>query len=196
MARQSYSANPNGIESDNDANGDLDYLPNTHPVISNITIAGTSTGTSTKSGTTYNLLYAAHIRRYSAATIVNGIFYGFPSGIVNNGGDTSAITLLSNVGTAYPSSTTTYVGFTGLATSNVTVDAPANLVLTSPFGTFEGGTSYKNGGLTPNSGSANGPAYNANTNLGSFFDVPAKKGGANDKASTSGANWLAETWVK
>jgi hypothetical protein len=194
---QSYSANPNGIESDNDASGHTDYLPNTHPVISNITIAGTSTGNVAGGavGSSHALLYAAHLRRYSGATIVNGIFYGFPSGIVNNGGNTSGITLLTNVGTA-TTSANTYVGFSSLASSNVTVTNATSLVLTSPFGTFESGTSYKLGGLTPSGSPATGPAYNANTNLGSFFDVPSKRGGANDKSSTNGANWLAEAWVR
>jgi len=197
-----YSSNPNGIEADNDASGSSN-LPKTHPVISNITIAGTSTGTSTYNSTTYNLLYAAHLRRNTGATIVNGIFYGFPKGIVNNGGNTSGITLLTNVGTA-TTSTNTYVGFSSLdTTSNITVATPGNLVLPYPFGTYEGNTyatgslslSYKNGGLTPSSGDATGDPYDA-TALGSFFDEPYSIGGANDKLSAYGANWLAATWVR
>lgn len=182
---QSYSANPNGIESDNDASGHTDYLPNTQPVISNITIAGTSTGNVAGGavGSSHALLYAAHLRRYSGATIVNGIFYGFPSGIVNNGGNTSGIILNTNVGTA-TTSTNTYVGFSSLASSNVTVGSAANLVLTSPFG------SYKSGDLMPSSGNA----YDAvPTNLGGFFNNTDYIGGALD---ANGNQWLNATWVR
>jgi len=190
---QSYSANPNGIESDNNATG-VNVTPYTHPVISNITIAGTSTGNVTGGavGSTHALLYAAHLRRYSGATIVNGIFYGFPSGIVNNGGNTSAITLNTNVGTA-TSSSNTYVGsFSSASTNNVTVANAASLILASPFGTFEGGTSFKLGGLTASGSPANEDPYDA-TALGTFFDAPYSLGGALD---ATGSQWLAASWVK
>jgi len=142
------------------------------------------------------LLYAAHIRRYSGATIVNGIFYGFPKGIVNNGGAADSITLNTNVGTATTSySTNTYSGsFSSVSSNNVTVANATSLALTSPFGTFESGTSYKNGGLSPidDDTPADGVPYNA-TLLGSFFVNPAKIGGALDATNT---NWLAATWVR
>jgi hypothetical protein len=192
----SYSANPNGIESDNDEDSSPN-TPLTHAVISNITIAGTSTGTVAGGGVgaTHALLNAANIRRNSGITIVNGIFYGYPGGIVNNGGATAAIVLDTNVGTTVPTSASAYTGFTNLPASNITVAGATNLVLVSPFGTYNGGTSYKNGGLTPSSGAALNTAVYDASQLDAFFETPYFLGGANDVEDTEGANWLEECWV-
>jgi hypothetical protein len=185
----SYSANPNGIESDNDEDASS-LTPFTHAVISNITIAGTSDGTVSGGGAPGNtLLNAAHIRRNSGITIVNGIFYGYPTGLYNEDGTSAAITLDTNVGTAVPDSSNAYVNFASVpAASNVTVADATSLVLTSPFG------DYKTGALTPSGSPATGPAYNANANLDTFFDVPTRRGGANVPGSN--VNWLAEAWVR
>jgi hypothetical protein len=184
---QSYSENPNGIESDNDGNSSYN-TPTTHAVISNITIAGTSSGTVADggSGNNHELLYAAHIRRNSGITIVNGIFYGYPAGIRNNGGNTSAIVLDTNVGTTNPASANAYVGFSSLPASNIAVANSASLVLTSPFG------NYKAEALTPSRGDAAEDPYDAYDLDNSFFVTPSYLGGAND---ANRANWLAQFWV-
>jgi hypothetical protein len=179
-----YSSNPNGIESDNDASEDDDNTPFTHPVISNITIAGTVDGAVAGGGDAGYLKDAAHLRRKTSFTIVNAIFYGYPNGLHNDNANAS-FTLLTNVGTAF-NANSTYLNFSGIDASNISVAAPGNLVLTSPFG------SYKSGGLTPLSGDADAIPYDAKT-LDAFFDTPDIRGGANDPL---GFNWLNATWVR
>jgi hypothetical protein len=188
----SYSANPNGIESDNEGSTlETPSLPLTHAVISNITIAGTSNGLVAGGGASGALLNAAQIRRNSGITIVNGIFYGYPNGLNGLSSSADAITLNTNVGTALPSDSA-YVNFASVPASNVTVANAASLILTSPFGTFEGGTSYKSGGLTPSGGDALGDSYDASL-LDAFFDTPDLLGGANDAI---GNQWLNAIWVR
>ena len=68
-----YSANANGIECDNNATGAL-VEPYTRPVISNLTVVGTSTGSTTGSGT---VLYGAHFRRATRLVLRNSILYGY-----------------------------------------------------------------------------------------------------------------------
>ncbi|WP_207513519.1 hypothetical protein [Longitalea luteola] len=70
---ETYSANPNGIESDNNGTGAADQ-PFTNPYISNMTVIGWSNAIS---GT----LSAAHFRRHSLYDVRNSIFIGFPRGI-------------------------------------------------------------------------------------------------------------------
>jgi hypothetical protein len=182
---QVYTTDPNGIESDNDGIASS-LLPFTHPVISNITIAGTADGTVADGENNNSLLAAARFRRNSSFTLVNAIFYGYPTGVWNNNANAS-FTLDTNVGTALPS-TNTYVGFTSLPASDVTVANAASLELDSPFG------SYKNDGLTPSSGDAAGVPYDASL-LDAFFDTPVFLGGAND-SDLFGTNWLSATWVR
>jgi hypothetical protein len=68
----SYSANANGIECDNNAGGS-DATPFTRPVISNLTIVGTSTGTAAGG----NVLYGAHFRRATRFVLRNSVVYGY-----------------------------------------------------------------------------------------------------------------------
>lgn len=178
---QTYTTDPNGIESDNDGNSSA-YLPITHPVISNITIAGTSTGSVASGESSNSLLAAARFRRNSSFTLVNAIFYGYPTGVWNNSANAS-FTLGTNVGTAFNSGQT-YRSFGTIATTNVSVAAPGNLVLSNPFG------GYKSGALMATSGDA----YDAvPTNLGGFFNNTDYIGGTLD---ASGNNWLDTTWVR
>lgn len=72
-----YSANPNGIESDNYFTGAL-YTPFTKPVISNMTVFGVY---DSFDASFLNLLSGAQIRRNSSYEIRNSIFMGFPTGI-------------------------------------------------------------------------------------------------------------------
>jgi hypothetical protein len=69
----SFSSDANGIECDNNAGGS-DATPFTRPVISNLTIAGTTTGTASGSGT---VLYGARFRRASHLVLRNSIVYGY-----------------------------------------------------------------------------------------------------------------------
>jgi hypothetical protein len=185
---QTYSSNPNGIESDNDA-GSSGNTPITHPVISNITIVGTVDGKVAGGGVAGYLKDAAELRRNSSFTIVNAIFYGYPNGLHNNSANASFV-LHDNVGTAF-NANATYLGFSNIDASNDSVAIPADLVLTAPFG------NYKTGGLTPSEGPAYDNAVFDPTSLSccsaeSSFVVPVFLGGAND---SYGGNWLAYGWV-
>lgn len=72
---QGYSANPNGIESDNDATGSSN-TPRTKALISNLTVLGVNDSTAAKS---INLLSGANLRRNSSYLIRNSVFAGFPT---------------------------------------------------------------------------------------------------------------------
>ncbi|OQP44604.1 hypothetical protein A4H97_09555 [Niastella yeongjuensis] len=74
-AELSYSANPNGIECDNDATGSNDQ-PITKPQISNMTVIGLETATQA-----IPLWNAAYFRRNSKFNVKNSIFMGFPTGL-------------------------------------------------------------------------------------------------------------------
>jgi hypothetical protein len=189
---QVYTADPNGIESDNDGSSSSN-TPITHPVISNITIAGTSNGTVAAGENSNLLLAAARFRRNSSFTLVNAIFYGYPTGVWNNSANAS-FTLHDNVGTAINAGET-YRNFGTIDASNITVANAGSLELTDPFGSYTGGIwnpSYKNDGLTPSDSPAADDPYDA-TLLGAFFDEPYFRGGAND---AGGYNWLDAIWVR
>jgi hypothetical protein len=130
-----YSANPNGIECDNDATGSSD-APNTKPVISNMTVIGleTSLEASNKS-----LLNAAMLRRNSAFNVKNSIFMGFPTGVNHTSNNTNADKNFShNVVQAFTSvGTFPIVTGCGDATSIVSFaggNANDNVLLANPFG--------------------------------------------------------------
>jgi hypothetical protein len=73
----SYSSNPNGIECDNEAEGDL-VTPYTRPVISNLTVVGTEDGKFVRpDGTVGNLWHGAHFRRATRLVLRNSILYGY-----------------------------------------------------------------------------------------------------------------------
>jgi hypothetical protein len=74
---QNYSANPNGIETDNDGTGSSN-TPLTQAKISNMTVYGLRTNTLADSR---GLLNGAHIRRNSSYIIANSIFAGFNNGV-------------------------------------------------------------------------------------------------------------------
>jgi hypothetical protein len=77
-----YSANPNGIESNNDAagatSGGLPITPRTHPYISNMTVVGVNRA---DSATAKGLLNGALFRVNSGYTVYNSVFFGFPTGL-------------------------------------------------------------------------------------------------------------------
>jgi hypothetical protein len=72
---QNYSANPNGIESDNDAQGSANS-PRTQALISNLTVLGVNDSTDAR---TVNLLSGANLRRNTSYKIKNAVFAGFPT---------------------------------------------------------------------------------------------------------------------
>lgn len=74
-ANHDYSANANGIECDNNPAGSTTTTL-THPVISNLTVVGTSTGATSSPGTG-TVLYATHFRKNARLTLRNSVFYGY-----------------------------------------------------------------------------------------------------------------------
>jgi hypothetical protein len=74
-ANHDYSANANGIECDNNPAGSTTTIL-THPVISNLTVVGTSTGATSSPGTG-TVLYATHFRKNTRLTLRNSVFYGY-----------------------------------------------------------------------------------------------------------------------
>lgn len=74
----------NGFESDNDATGSTN-TPVTHPMFSNVTIAGPKVTTNA-----FNASYkrGAHLRRNTQTSIYNSILMGYPSGLMIDGGAT------------------------------------------------------------------------------------------------------------
>ena len=74
-ATQGYSANPNGIESDNDGQGSSN-TPRTTALLSNLTVLGLNDSATAKN---LNLLSAANLRRNTSYKIKNSVFGGFPT---------------------------------------------------------------------------------------------------------------------
>lgn len=133
----SYSANPNGIECDNDATGSSD-APVTKPVISNMTVIGLETSTDAASKA---LLNAALLRRNSAFNVKNSVFMGFPTGLNHTSNNTNTdknfshnvVHAFTNVGSSFP-----IVSGCGDVLSNVSIaggDANTGILLANPFGT-------------------------------------------------------------
>jgi hypothetical protein len=75
-----YSANPNGIESDNNATG-ASACKATKATISNMTVIGVC-DSSVAAAMSPLLLNGAHIRRASEQVIRNSVFMGFPTGVL------------------------------------------------------------------------------------------------------------------
>lgn len=173
-----YSSDPNGIECDNDETG-TGATPFTHPVLSNLTIVGTSDGKIAGGGyPTGNLYNGARFRRYTQYTLVNSIAYGYPTGIWHNTANTG--TCEYNVVSAI---TTCFLDFP--STPSYICTSLDQITLYSSFG------SYKSGALTP----TGGYALDGNTYVFTdpFFDNVEWKGGALDPNENY---WLADTWVR
>ena len=184
-ASMTYSSDPNGIECDNDASGSSNE-PFTHPVLSNLTIVGTSNGQIAGGGNPTGYLYnGARFRRNTQYTLVNSIAYGYPTGVWNN--TSNSYRFQYNVVWGV---TTPYLDFPvgEPDTTNDDVLSASALGLTSPFGNY-----YNSNALRPTSSS---PAYSGADFTGldtSFFDDSVVYKGA---VSTSGANWLLAAWIR
>ncbi|MBP1614699.1 MAG: hypothetical protein H6Q13_2147 [Bacteroidetes bacterium] len=182
-----YSSDPNGIECDNDGSSSA-LTPFTHPVLSNLTIVGTSTG-ATSAGVA--LKSAADFRRNCRFTLVNSVLYGFPRGILKETANTT-YTLENNVVCAVPS---TGINFSADKTATTTftpsstnsgLTSYSDIGLTSPWGGYKNATA-----LRPNASPANSGADF--TSLDSWFTTTTYKGAI---ALTGTANWLTQTWIK
>lgn len=128
---QGYSANPNGIESDNNAAGTSD-APRTKALISNLTVLGVNDSTVAK---TLNLLSGANLRRNTSYLIRNSVFAGFPTAflIQSTGSLADAGNITHSVIQAY-----TKIADVTLDASNATflsgnVAANTSIKLANPF---------------------------------------------------------------
>lgn len=174
-----YSANPNGIESDNDATGSA-ATPQTNAKISNMTVVGVNRA---DSATAKGLLNGALFRRNSSYTVANSIFMGYPTGanlgsvcgyFQNNlvHGYTTALT--APAGCATVANNTTYTG----------ANPNTSILLANPFNAA--GYDFR-----PVSGSPALLNYNFTGNPGCWTSVTYR--GA--FASGAGNNWMFG-WAK
>ena len=173
VASSRLTSDPNGIECDNDKAGSS-ATPYTHPVLSNFTLIGSTTGTSLKS--------AANFRRNCQFTLVNSILYGFPTGILCQ--TTNSNVFKNNIVNAI---STTYSGITADAT-NTTAANVAAIGLTNAWGTYKNQTN-----LRPNAT----PAIDSAdfSMLDSWFTSTDYVGAI--APTSAGANWLmVGTWVR
>jgi hypothetical protein len=181
-ATQNYSANPNGIESDNNGTGATDE-PRTKAVISNMTVVGVS---SSSDATSLNLLDGAHFRRHSSYEVRNSIFMGFPTGVQ-----------LASAGSQADIANFSYNLVHGFSA----ITNPSTLSLPVSNGQYLGGNANDviqlanpwAGDFRPLTGS---PALTLGTNytgLPSEFETPAYRGAFGEFVSgdTEANNWLA-----
>jgi len=185
-AGENYSANPNGIESDNNATGAPD-APRTKAVISNLTVIGVETSSQ---AATLGLLNGAQFRRHSSYEVRNSIFLGFPTGLNLASAGSQADVANFNHNLVHGFSAVINPSTITLPTSNgqyVSSNANTDIQLADPF----------NGDFRPLSTS---PAVTLSTDyvgLPSTFETPAYRGAfgpyvANDATAN---NWLAG-WAK
>lgn len=176
-----YSKDPNGIECDNDGDG-TSNKPFTHPVLSNLTIVGTSNGE--VAGTTSEsklLKSAADFRRNCGFTLVNSVLGGFPKGIFKE--TTNAdYKLKNNIVSSVPNAGSEYVTFTPDASNTRTA---ITSVLTSPWTYYN----FNSNSLKPVSGGEATSGANFDGLTG--FEIVSYKGAINP----IGQNWLTQNWV-
>ena len=180
-----YSSDPNGIECDNDGSSSA-LTPFTHPVLSNLTIVGTTTG---KTNANVALKSAADFRRNCQFTLVNSVLYGFPRGILKETANTT-YTLENNVVCAVPSTginfsadksaTTTFTP----STTNSGLTSYDDIILNNPWGGYKSVDA-----LMP----VGDPALSGASFAGlTGFDVVTYKGAFSDLEDT----WTSATWVR
>ncbi|MFT3739446.1 MAG: hypothetical protein QM786_11870 [Breznakibacter sp.] len=198
-----YSANANGIECDNDGSGSS-AQPYTRPIISNLTIVGTSTGATTYNPSTNIVLYGTHFRRSSRFALRNSVVYGYNTTIYLNGSGvynylgTNLNNTLSNDSSYFAHnvvgklSTTgalwNNTGWTPNGTNSLVNATTSGLGILYPFNTlryfdssYKGLRAYANPILT-------GANFDG---LDGFFDVTTYKG-----ALSNDNYWIAGCWVK
>lgn len=179
-----YSSDPNGIECDNDGSGSS-ATPFTHPVLSNLTIVGTSDGKiaagGVVSGSDHYLYNGARFRRNTQYTLVNSIVYGYPTGVWHNTANTTYGFQYNVVWGV----TSAYSGFTPDGTNNAVANANS-IVLTSPFGDY-----YNSNALRPTGAPANSGANFTGLDT-SFFTTTTYKGAIATGLVTP---WINASWV-
>lgn len=187
-----YSANPNGIESDNNATG-ADLQPYTRATISNMTVIGLSDSTTAAAK---GLLNGNYYRRKSAWRITNSIFMGFPVGLRVDAPVPALDTIYRN--SLIQAFNTTVQGVTINATNALyrTPNANTDIKLKDPFGAtpdfrpeatspaLSRSRDFSNLATTPAGGSCSAPAWLFGTvsYIGAF--------GAYNAASLGINNWL------
>lgn len=184
-----YSKDPNGVECDNDVNSSS-LTPFTHPVLSNLTIKGTTKGQVAqvgKSGTA--LKSCTDFRRNCEFTLINSVVYGFPRGILRETKNSNYV-LEDNVVCAASNGQVAGINFSADKATNDTFTPSASNVgltdyslieLNNPWG------SYKSMALIP----LGNPAMTGAYSLPGIEAVDYK--GA---FKPNVAVWTAQAWVR
>lgn len=196
-----YSSNANGIECDNDGTGTL-ANPFTRPVISNMTVVGTSNGATSGGGT---VLYGAHYRRSTRFVLRNSVLYGYKGKtatpvVINLDGSNVYSNLGKNLSNTL-SNDSSYMAYNVIGlisganaynpaipvTVGDSVRTTSAMVLAYPLTASRYfSTSYK--GLSPTGNPAlSGADF---TGLDGFFTTTTYKGGVSD-----GNYWITDSWV-
>lgn len=185
-----YSKDPNGIECDNDKLGST-KTPFTHPVLSNLTIKGTTDGQVAqvgKSGTA--LKSCADFRRNCEFTLINSVVYGFPRGILRETKNSNYV-LENNVICAASNGQVAGINFSADNATNDTFTPSASnegltdyslIKLNNPWG------NYKTKALIPLDNPAKTGAYSL-----TGIEAVNYKGAFNPRLKTV---WTAQAWVR
>jgi len=197
-----YSPNANGIECDNNATGALDNPLLTRPVISNLTVVGTSNGATSGGGT---VLYGAHYRRSTRFVLRNSVLYGYKgktgTAVVINLDGSNVYSKLGKDFSNTLSNDSSYMGnnviglITGATAYNpatpVTVGdsvrATTAMTLRNPFNTANYFSSLLKGLSATGNPALSGADF---TGLDGFFTTTTYKGGVSD-----GNYWITDSWV-
>ncbi len=185
-----YSANANCIESDNDGSGST-ATPITRPIISNLTVVGTTDGNTTAVTTPASVvLYAANLRRNTNIVLRNSIFYGYKELVRFS--TTQATIFENNILGTIPAGIASNVAT--LPASNAVVDATSiGLRLVNPF-QYSAFFSPTLRALRPTSApTTTGAIFDAD--LSDPFFTPTNYKGAIPSTNTAAAYWVSEGWV-
>jgi hypothetical protein len=196
-----YGSGTNGIESDNDALSSSN-LPITNPVMSNFTIVGTSTGTSSGAGSV--LLHGALMRRNTSGTVRNSVIYGWKgtttiNSVINATGANAGLTYTYNVLGTITGSVAWLPGTLPATNNSVLTTA---LTLSGPFTTaayFSTGRSLRpltTVATTDADTGANFTGLPAGSGVNATFTSTTYRGAFPVTNTTSGTTyWINETWV-
>lgn len=183
---ETYSANPNGIECDNNGTGANDQ-PNTRPHISNMTVIGWQ---SAITGT----LNAAHFRRSSLYQVRNSVFMGFPKGILLESGITVANAPEFNHNIVHAFSQTRDPFGAAWGSANL-YDSSSNsnavIVLNNPFNLSSPDFRI----VASSNADVLATSYTGLNGYPGFFDSTSYRGAFDVVAANNGNNWLAG-WAK
>ncbi len=197
-----YSANPNGIESDNDASGSS-LTPQTKPNISNLTLVGAKDQATAQS---MHLYFGHQWRRNTAFVVRNSIIIGYDTSVnltstgtiaTMNGITAGANPWRYNVTMAFTKNMTNATAVTTIGNKDL-ISADGNLrtpgtattgILVNPFPTDPNALTN---GLEPKWATVTtGAKFDGTASSTSGFSVVKFKGGVGNGAD----NWLYESWV-